>query len=149
MSQKKLYRNLVASILKLTVDFIADEEPGATFFNWDAHNTVSVLPAGTLIGPAGCGMAHEEKGIEVVFALGAGTSDDVNNFRLTDIMSKLYDAIAPETRIAIYDQDTTLPVSWMVVKTPVAITPVTKSEIRSIQFVECRALMDLGASSSN
>ena len=71
------------------------------------------------------------------------------NFRLTDLVSKLYGALVPETRIPIYDLTTTRPVSWMVVRTPVAITPVTKAEIRSIQFVECHALMDLSASASN
>ena len=111
------------------------------------------MPPGTplVIGPGRLRQwTHEAEGDRgSVRPRQVGNSDDLNNFRLTKLVSKLYGILAPETRIPIYDLTTTLPVSWMVVKTPVAITPVTRAEIRSIQFVECRALMDLAASSSN
>ena len=38
MTHAEIYENTVASILKLAVNFIADNDPTADFFNWDAHS---------------------------------------------------------------------------------------------------------------
>lgn len=147
MKYEELYENIAGSVLKLTVDFMAAEVPGAVFVNWDAHATIEELPEGTLVGPAGVGMTEDEQGIEVVFGAGIATADDPNNFNLTRLISKLYGRVRPQTRIPIYSLETAEPVSWMVVKTPTAITPVSRAMIRAMQFVECRALIDLSATS--
>lgn len=148
MNQADLYDNIVASIIKLSTDFIAAEIPSASYVDWDAHSTLIELPPGTLIGPAGCGMTHDERAIEVVFAVGVGVQDDPNLFALRRLVSKLYGCLVPETRITIYDHATAQAVSWMVVKTPVAVTPVNRAMTRAMQFVECRAVIDLSATSS-
>lgn len=148
MTQDDLYDNIVASILKLAKDFIAAEAPQATFVNWDSHASIDELPPGTIIGPAGCGMSEEsESRIEVIFALGVATADDPNNFMLTKLISKLRARVRPQTRITIFDHDTAAEASWMVTQTPIAITPVTRAMVRAMQFVECRALIDLSATS--
>jgi hypothetical protein len=145
MISPALYENIIASIVKLAIDFIALEAPEAVYCDWDSHASLSELPKGTLIGPAGCGLTHDDQKIEVVFGLGVGTDDDPNLFLLRSLVSKLFARVQPKTRIQIYDAATAQKVSWMVVTTPVAVTPTSRAEIRAMQFVECRALIDLRA----
>lgn len=149
MQHADLYDNIVASIIKLSVDFISAEAPDATYLDWDAHASLIELPEGILIGPAGCGMTADETGIEVVFSLGVATQEDPNLFVLRSLVSKLYGRLRPESRITLYDHATAVEKSWMITKTPVSVTPVTKTITRAMQFVECRAVIDLSVTSSN
>ena len=141
MSPADLYNNIVYSIVKLVLDWMPES---VTYVDWDAHSQIQELPAGSLAGPAGCGMSHEEEGIEVVFGIGVSTDDDPNLFVLRDLVSQVYALMAPERKIPIYDQKSGSlePVSWMVMRTPVSITPVSKAEIRSVQFIEGTALLN-------
>lgn len=148
MNDAKLYKNIISSLLKFITDFQAANLPASTFFNWDAHAQADLMPEGDLIGPAGCGMAHEERGIHVVFSFGVSTSNDINLFRMVDVMSQLYGALKPQTTLPVYDTDTQEVVSWMVVRTPVSLMPATKAQIRSVQFINATALIDPGATSS-
>lgn len=143
MNPADIYNNIVQSVVKLSLNFIASDAPTAGYFDFDSHANSDEMPAADiLIGPAGVGMVHEEDGVHVVFALGVATRNDPNLFILRKLISGLYGAVRPTTRLAIYDQTTALPVSWMVTTTPVAVTPMTKAELRSYQFVEVRALID-------
>ena len=147
MTKSELYDNIISSIIKMTTDFISAEYPQATYCDFDAHSSLTELPDGVLIGPAGCGMSIEEKGISVVFAIGVATNNDPNLFVLRGLISKLVGLVYPQTRITIYDHDTARAASWMVTKAPQAVTPVSKAELRSLQFVEIHALIDLSATS--
>lgn len=148
MNDAALYNNIIASILRVITTFQAAQMPGSVYFDWDAHAQADAMPEGDLIGPAGCGMSHEEPGIHVVFSIGISTSNDQNLFRLRAAMSQLYGIFKPQTSIPIYDTDTNEIVSFMVVRTPVAIMPTTKAQIRSVQFFNATALIDPGATSS-
>lgn len=150
MTGDDLYNNIVQSVVKFALQFIADHAPEAGYVNWDAHSQVKELPEDdVLIGPAGVGMSHEMTDkIEVIFSIGVCTKSDPNLFKLTKLMSKLYGRLKPESRVTIYDHDTAAPVSWMVTATPLEVTPVSKAEMRSMQFIEVRALIDPGATSS-
>ena len=150
MTDDDLYNNIVQSVVKLCRDFTSEHAPQAGYIDFDAHAQVKEWPEDdTLIGPAGVGMAHEANNtIEVVFSVGVTTKNDENLFRLRGLMSKLYGRLKPESKVVIYDHATAMPTTWMVTATPVAITPVSKAEMRSVQFIEVRALIDPGATSS-
>lgn len=149
MNRKDLYRNITTSLVKLINDFRTTNAPEAAYIDWDAHAQISELPTeGALMGPAGAGIAEEEDGIHVVFSFGVSTYQDPNLFRLRELSSELFGLVAPGSTIPIYDHAAIeaggdiVPVSWMVVTTPVALTPVTKAELRSVQFVEANALLN-------
>lgn len=150
MQDEQLYNNVVLSLIKFIQDWRAENAPDAEYVDWDAHAQISELPTEkVLVGPAGCGLTEESTGMfEVVFSFGISTYQDTNLFRLRSLISNLFGKLKLETRIPIYDAETTAAVSWMVIKAPRALTPVTKAEIRSLQFVELTAAIDPGVTSS-
>lgn len=150
MSPDTLYTNVTSSVIKFSEDFRLSQTVMATsqYYDFDAHSQQPELPAENLIGPAGFGLAHEEDFIHLAFSIGVVTHDDPNLFKLRKVMGQLYAKLQPETKLPIYDDETGQQVSWMVLKTPVEITPVTKAELRSVQFINVSAIIDPGATSS-
>lgn len=150
MAEEDVYDNVVQSIVKWIQIYRADAAPASVYVNWDAHAQLDELPKDDmLIGPAGCGLADEPDGTqEVVFSIGVSTINDPNLFDLTRQMSKLRGRLRPGAKIPVYDHDTAEVASWMVIKTPIAVTPVTKAEIRSIQFINLTALLNPAATAS-
>jgi hypothetical protein len=143
----EIYGCVCSSLIKFINDFRGTNDPSATYFDWDAHASISELPIGDVMGPAGIGLANEGQKTQVVFSFGLSTSDDTNLFRLRSMMSKLYGKLQPGMTVPVYDT-AGVRRSWLVVKDPVTIAPVSKSEIRSIQFISVLALLDPHATSS-
>jgi hypothetical protein len=136
-----LYQAICTSIIKVSEDFRKANMPASSYVDWDAHAQVNELPQTSVLGPAGIGMTTENDGSFVAFSIGASTLGDPNLFQLRAVMSKLYGLLAPETKLNILHPTTGAVVGWMVVKTPVQITPVSKAEIRSVQFINVLALI--------
>lgn len=153
LNAETLYEDVVNSLARRVEDFRLAHMPNATYINWDAHAEIEELPSGDLIGLAGVGMAEDEAGIyEIVFGVMIGTEQDENLHRLTRCMSRLRALFVPETRMTVYtvsdDGLSAVPDSWMVTKTPMAITPVSRAEVRPVQALEVRALLDPSALAS-
>jgi hypothetical protein len=149
MNEDALYNNVVLSLIKWINDFRIANMPSATYFDWDSHAQPELLPDGDLIGPAGCGLTDESQTqISVVASIGISTSGDTNLFRLRQLISMIRGQLKWGTTIPVYDADSQQVVSWMVIRTPTAITPISKAQIRSIQFYNFSALVDPGAASS-
>lgn len=148
MIENDLYYNVVISLVKFINEFRGTIS-GANYLDWDEHANIAELPKDPiLIGPAGCGLSEEEDGYNVVFSFGISTYEDKNLFTLRRTISSLFGQLTVGKRIPVYDAETGEEISWMVIKTPRAVTPVTKAEIRSLQFVEMNAKLELGATSS-
>jgi hypothetical protein len=143
-----IYSCICSSIIRFGETFRkANALPSATYFDWDAHAQLSELPENDVVGPAGIGLSNEGKITQVVFSIGLATVGDANLFRLRKMMSQLYGELQPEMTIPVYDTTGTRR-SWLVVKSPVTIAPVSKSEVRACQFISVMALLDPHASSS-
>lgn len=149
MNEADLYYNVVQSLVKYIKDF-QTSIPGSAYVDWDEHANISELPDNNLlIGMAGVGLTEDAPGFyEVVFSFGIATYNDLHLFNLRRHISTLFGKLKTDARIPVYDAETAQEISWMVVKSPRAITPVTKAEIRSLQFVELTASLDPGAASS-
>lgn len=142
MDKEELYNNVVQSLTKWIRDFAAEKAPDAEYVNWDEHATIEELPKDNILyGPAGCGLTEDEEGISIVFSFGFAVNKDPNLFMLTKLMSSLYGRLRPKTRIPIYDHDSTQEISALIIRTPVEIVPVSKAEIRSMQFVNASGLL--------
>jgi hypothetical protein len=142
-----LYSCITSSIIRFGEDFRKANNPTADYFDWDAHAQLSDLPQKDVVGPGSIGLANEGKLTQVIFSYGLATVGDPNLFRLRKLVSQLYGKLQPEMTIPIYDTQGAQH-SWMVVKSPVTIAPVSKSEIRAIQFISVMALLDPHATSS-
>lgn len=143
-----LYNNIAQSIIKFAVDFV-EAHPGCQFLDWDEHANIHELPESDLAGPAGIGMVDEGGGLySIVFSIGVSTQNDPSLFRLRQMMSELYGLLSPGQQIALYDHEQNAPLSWMIVQSPVAVTPVTRTEVRPLQFIELQATVNPFAAST-
>ena len=149
MNRARLYKNVVSSLQKFVTDFQAERMSDAEYIAWDAHAQIMELPSTDGIGLAGVGLAEEGKNEwEIIFGVAVTTWEDPNLFRMTDLISDLFDRLAPETTVPVVDADTGAVLSWMVLTPPCAITPVGRHEVRAVQAVECRALLNPGSTSA-
>jgi hypothetical protein len=150
MTEEQLYENVVLSLVKWVEDFRKTNYGEAKYVDWDAHASISELPTvDVVMGPAGCGMTEESPGeYEVVFSFGVGTYQDENLFTLRKVISQLFGKLTIGMKIPIYDASTAEPVSWMTIASPRSVTPVTRAEVRSLQFVNLTGRLDPGATSS-
>ena len=151
ISDGDIYMDVTSSIIKFIEDWRKANASSAGYFDWDAHAQEGELPKSpeVLIGPAGIGMTEEETEMfEVVFAIGVSTYNDKNLFTLRSMISKLFGALRVGQSLNVYDASTGALKGTMVIKTPRAVTPVTKAEIRSQQFIELTAALNPAATSS-
>lgn len=150
MTEDTLYENVVASLIRWIQDHREAHQPGAEYVDWDAHASITELPVTPMVmGPAGCGLTEETPGeYEVVCSFGVATYQDENLFMLRKAISRLFGQLKIGAKIPIYDADTGQVISWMIVSSPRSVTPVTKAEVRSLQFVNLTGRLDPGATSS-
>lgn len=151
LSKDEIYESVVLSLTRWVEDFRLEQMPDATYVNWDAHATLNELPPGDLIGLAGVGMAEDEhRKYEITFGVQVATENDPNLHRMTALVSKMFGRVEPSTKLTVYKAENgqAVPATWMVAALPRAVTPVLRAEIRAVQAVEAKLILDPGAASS-
>lgn len=151
ISNDDIYADITSSIIKFIEDWRKANAPDAAYFDWDSHAQEGELPKSPdiLLGPAGIGVTEEETDMyEVVFAICVSSYNDKNLFQLRKLISKLFGALQVGQTMNVVDATTGQVKGTLVIKTPRAVTPVTKAEIRSLQFIELTAALNPGAVSS-
>ena len=151
LSKSEIYSSVAFSLARRIEDFREEFMPNATYINWDAHATINELPAGDLIGLAGIGLAEDEhKKYEITFGIQIATENDPGLHRMTELISELFAVTEPETKIKVFKavNGEAVEASWLVAALPRAVTPVQRAEIRAVQAVEGKLLLDPGAASS-
>lgn len=150
LTDDNLYESVQMSLTRLVEDFREQHMPEAEHINWDAHANLNELPEADVIGLAGLGLAEDDdKQYEITFGILMSTYNDATLTRLTRLISRFFACVAPQKRIQVYsvspDGETALETSWMVAALPRAVTPVSRAEVRAVQGVEARLLLDPGA----
>lgn len=153
LTKRNLFKSVQQSLTRYVEEFRLAEMPDAAHINWDDHANINELPESDCIGLAGVGMTEDEENkFEVVFGIAVSTWKDERLTRMTDMISMLFGDMEAGTRFTLYaasaDGLSAEAKSWMVAALPRAVTPVQKAEIRAVQAVECRLLIDPGATSS-
>lgn len=153
LTDDNLYESVTLSLMRYVEDFRAEVMPEAEYVNWDAHSNIGELPEADVIGLAGVGLAEDEdKKYEVTFGVLVSTWNDANLNRLTAAVSKMFGRVKPGRTIRVYALDAAgenaVDKTFMVAALPRAVTPVSKAEVRAVQGVECRLLLDPGALTS-
>lgn len=152
IAPEKLYENVVLSLQGYAEAFRLEHMPTAEFVDWDDHANITELPEMDIIGLMGVGMAEDEANIyEIVCGFGISTYQDPGKARLTSLISKLRGRLVPKTAIRVLEPSvdglTAIDKTWMVTALPLAVNPVMKAEVRAVQSIEVRLLLDPGASS--
>jgi hypothetical protein len=142
MNEELLYLSLVKSLTRWCVDQIADDLTDFEFIDWDEHADIHELPDGDLFGIAGVGMVTDEGIYDVVFGLAAATTNDTGLNRLRTLISKCRGRLKPGTTIPFYDLVTEQPLTYILIKSPVAIEPMTRAGTRPFQGLDFVATID-------
>lgn len=151
MRYDELYYDVCLSLIRYANEKIAAAGvPDLQFIDWDAHANIFELPKGQvdLLGPAGVGMTDEGDFIEAVLSIGVSTINDRGLFRIRKLVSSVYADLRPEQQIPIYRAATTSQpgqpqrVGFLVMTSPCIISPMSRAETRSLQFVQARGLLD-------
>lgn len=117
----------------------------AEYLNWDAVANINELPQKDLFGPAGFACVEDDKTYQVTISFGIATLNDENLFRMSDAKDRLFDRLSVTNKIPIYDADTTDEIGWFVLLNGTQLSPVARTEVRPLQFVQCSMLASLTA----
>lgn len=145
----ELYTDVASSLQKWCLDKIATMQtshPGLQDIDWDAHSELHELPSCDLLGTAGLGMVREQAFFEIAFSIGMSTFGDTNLFRIREMASTVFGDLQPLAKVPIYRSANYVsgdpPLGWMIVQSPVMITPISRAETRVLQFLNARATLD-------
>jgi len=146
VNHETLYLDVVMSIQKYILEaideFNADGWIQLGFVDWDEHAELHELPSGDLLGIAGCGMTNDEGLYEVIFGMAASTQNDAGLYRLRKMVSILYGRLRPGENLTLYNSETAEPLTYIQIKSPQSLAPITRAETRPFQALEFIAAID-------
>lgn len=151
LTEENLYESVVLSLHREIELFRLEHMPSSQYLNWDEHAEMTELPEGDLIGLAGVGLAEDtDKEYDIPFAVLVSTYKDPGMHRMTKLLSRLRARFVAGTKLPVFTEVGGVAVekTWMVTRLPLAVTPASKAEVRLVQGIEARALLDPGAASS-
>ena len=141
-------RNIWSSIVVLTKQLIAEmaaEYPNSKieFIDWEAHANINELPNCDLVGPTAMTITeHSPSLVSVSFAIGVSTyQDDKNLFRHRDYIGRVFERLRPESTFSYFDSEASLVKSVLIATDGTMLSPMTKSESRPWQYVQCECLL--------
>lgn len=140
-----LYSNLFFSLVGFVKDVSNDiatqiNITAPTFVNLDAHAQIDSLPQEHAICIQGYALHINDKMITVFVAIGISTFQDENLVLHTKMMDILTQRLLPESSIPIYSETSlVVPISHMIVASPVTIDPTAHTDIRSLQMIMVKA----------
>jgi hypothetical protein len=114
----------------------------AVYLEWDAHASINDLPSGDVLGLKSFAIMEDDNVLAISCAIGVGTFDETNLFRLRKSVAILFQALLKENSIDYYDMETGLVVNRMIIAGGTSITPVARADVRSIQFVQFECLLE-------
>lgn len=144
-----IYENLHGSIVAFTNNIIEDRkalhpEGNIDFVDWEAHANIHELPERDLIGTTAIAFTEEEPGVFTgSFTIGVSTyASDKNLFRLRNYVGEVFRRLRPESKIPFYDRETLEQLGWLYIVNGTTVLPMTKADIRPLQFVQCRIIFE-------
>ncbi|RWP44299.1 MAG: hypothetical protein E5X41_13120 [Mesorhizobium sp.] len=112
-------------------------------FDWEAHANIEEAPALHLIGPASLALEESSSGIyHASFVVGVGSFNDEGLFVHRKMVDFLFKSLASGTRMSVFDSETEQPYSWMKVIDGTTVAPMSRSNQRSMQFIQAEGLVD-------
>lgn len=149
MSADMIYENLWGSIVAFANDIIDDRKqiyPNTeiSYIDWEAHANIQELPNADLVGTTALAFTEEQEELfSVSFTIGVSTyADDANLFRLRNIVGKVFSSLRPQQKIPYYDHQTLEQRGWLHLVPGTTILPMTRADVRPLQFVQCQAILD-------
>ena len=115
----------------------------AEYLEWDAHAAIADLPSSDVLGLKAFALMEDENVIAISCAIGVGTFNETNLFRLRKAIAVLFQALLKENSIDYYDMETGQVVNRMIISGGTSVSPVARADVRSIQFVQFECLLEM------
>lgn len=144
-----IYKNLWGSVVSFTNDVIdaqrlAYPDTDINFLDWEAHANIHELPNTDLIGSTAVTITEDEpEFFSVSFTLAMSSyADDNGLFRLRDYVNDVFMRLRPGSKIPYCDHQTAAQLGWLHITDGTIVMPMTRADIRPLQFVQCHATLD-------
>jgi hypothetical protein len=145
MIYESLHGSLVAFVNTM-VDArkLTDPDNILEFVDWEAHANINELPTRDLIGTTAVSFSEEEPDVFAgSMTIGVSTyANDQNLFRLRNIVGEVFRQLRPGEKIPFYDHETLMQKGWLYVVNGTTVLPMTKADVRPLQFVQCSFVFD-------
>lgn len=148
--------NIWGSIAVLTNQIIDElklkyPDQDIQFEDWETHANIAELPNSDLIGPTSLAITEvSPQFIEFEFAISVSTyATDSNLFRLRDYIGTIFEKLRPEQKLVYYDAETAAPLTFMIVTDGTTIAPMTRADVRPVQYVQCSVVLEPSGSVVN
>lgn len=138
-----IYQHVWASLIRFCRDLNTSAALGATVYDFEAHAITEELPKSHLIGPLALSMSKTS--VETVsFSLGFSSfGEDKALFHHRKGIATLYAALAPESKIPIFNLDTAAQIGEMVLTDDTLVEPMTRAVARPFQVVHAMGMVAL------
>lgn len=129
-----LHLNLRFSVIKFVQDFIAINNPGAVFCDFDApeYSDETKLPSSDIVGIRGFSWSDDDGLAVVTVMFVVSTYNDLNLFRQTEVTAHLADLLMPGGKVEVVDTVNN-PIGWMVARSGTDIMPMVPGTVRTLQ----------------
>lgn len=139
------YRDIEASILRFASDFAA--EAGVLgnpleVVNLDAHANPQSWPKTDFFGPSELRVDFGDKEIEVYVAFAISTIDDENLHRMSKLVNRLVNHLAPPTKLPLRDSMTGLPRGYMITTPTLRVGEVISTDTQPVRPVFVRFVVN-------
>lgn len=132
------YRDIEASVLRFASDFaretlvLGDE---MDVVNLDAHATPQTWPDKDFIGPSELRVDFGDKETWVYVAYAISTRNDDNLHRMSKLVNRLVNHLAPPTRLPLRDAMTGLPRGYMITTPTLRVGEVLSTDTQPVRPV--------------
>lgn len=151
-----MYENIWGSIVAFTNDIIDDRqtlhpESEIQFVDWEAHANIQELPDCDLIGTTAVTITEDSADMfSGSFTIGVSTyATDASLFRLRNYVGEIFKRLQSGSKIAFYDHKTLEQKGWLYVADGTLIMPMTRADVRPLQFIQCQFLFDAVTAAEN
>jgi hypothetical protein len=113
------------------------------YVEWDAHASINDLPQTDLIGLTAFALLAEENVVQVNCSIGVATFNEKNLFRLRKAAAIVFESLISGKTIPYLDANSGVVTNQLVIAGGTNLMPVARADVRSIQFVQFEALLEM------
>lgn len=144
-----MYENFWGSIVSFCND-VADSRKvlyptvDIEYIDWEAHANIQELPDADLIGSTAVTFTEEAPEIfSMSFTIGVSThASDKSLFRLRNYVGEIFSRLRPGQQIPFYDSVTAAQIGWLNITDGTMVMPMTRADVRPLQFIQCHGVID-------
>lgn len=146
----RMLTNIRSSLIRMVANEIAaaradNLSTDLAYLNLDEHAAVNEFPSNDVVGLWSFAVDEDPVSFTIHAAVGISTINDPGLFRHYELAARFFERLRGERKIEYVDADDGRIISWIVLVNGTNLMPMSRAEIRPIQFVMFSGLLDPNA----